>query len=549
MQQYEEFIRILEELANFDTEFIALQHSLERAVATLFRLEFPDITQQLFDIDKAEMSLREYVNTVLDILSEIPGVEDPIELAMSLGLRIDEGAIRRQLEQTLPNFVNDLINNLSLPELDFVVNMDYESVERLNAVLTQFGGVTEDTIQYIKQLHEAQNMLANSDFQRALEDLSDTLGDIQSVYSSLTSAKNEYNESGELSLDTLMRLLSMGDEYLSLLQYTENGIILNTDAIDDKTNALRDEIVASTKAALAEEIRAIIIRDIAGAYGEASTASDIMINRMAAVGEQALESAEDLGTLAAAAIVANQAMEGSIDVEGLSAGAIGDIENAIRNAQNRLNLIAATGSGRSGLGGRTSSGSRGGGGGGSSRTVEPYQAEIDATILLDARLTRIGELLTRNNALFDETSNVDLQSEILQDRIDLLREQQSLLHDINNINRGEMAGSIARFEEHGIRVSFVPELNKLEFEQTVDEIQAIINNISVGNPEQTNAVRREMESMLSSMISMNEANDRNSTQWQNIERSIRQTNMEMLNLDFNNFMEEANRELEVLNWL
>ena len=379
-------------------------------------------------------------------------------------------------------------------------------------------------------------------------ELADSVDSFQSAYSVLTGAIDEFNEHGDLQISTVMRLLQLGDEYLSLLDITEGKIRLNSDAIYEKADALREEMIAAQQAAVAEEIRGIIQDDVRQSTNEASNATSNFQNTLINAGAQALATAENYGVLAVAAVIANEAMDGA-DISGLSSGAINQIQQALTNAQNRINLINSWTP--AGNGGRNpgSRGSSGGSGSGGARATQPYYAELEATKLLESRLREINNLLQINDQLFSDAGNdKDAQASILQRRIALLEEQCGILSEINTINQGAIADSINRFAEQGIYIQFNPKLNTLEFEQSVEEIQSIINNIRIGDTENTNEVRRELESMLSTIISMSEANARNSAQWEEIQRTIQQVNLDALNLDFSGFMADASRELENLNF-
>jgi hypothetical protein len=185
--------------------------------------------------------------------------------------------------------------------------------------------------------------------------------------------------------------------------------------------------------------------------------------------------------------------------------------------------------------------------GGAGRRVEPYHAEISATMLLESRLREINNLLTLNNNLTSDTSDVEAINRLMQERIDLLREQQGVLHRINNINRGVISDGVSRLAEFGIEVEFNPTLNRLEFSKTVEEMESAINSITLGNQEETNAVRRELQDILRDILNINDANERNGMQWAEIQRTIQQINLNSLNLGFDGDIGKFSRQLRDIN--
>lgn len=385
----------------------------------------------------------------------------------------------------------------------------------------------------------------------AIRELASELDYMQSAYSVLTSAVDEFNEHGDLQISTILRLLEVNNDYLNLLEFTENGITLNTQAVYEKAEALREEMVAAQQAAVAEEIRGIIQNDVMKSTNEASGAADSFRSSLADVGAQALRTAQDYGVLAAAAVIANEAMNGA-DISGLSSGAADQIQSALNAAQNRINLInswTSADTGGSG-GGRTpgsrssSSGSRGGGGS-AGRTVEPFQAEIDATLQLESRLNEISNKLTEIDRQMANTPP-DGHAPLLEERRRLLQEQVGLMQEINNYNRNILSEGVSRLAEHGIELTIDPVLNTVTFGQTVDEMQAIINGLSLGDQEQTNALRQEMQGILDTVISTNNAVAQQSARYRDIQQTIQQINLESVNLPFANAASEASRELEQL---
>lgn len=79
------------------------------------------------------------------------------------------------------------------------------------------------------------------EYQRAIKAWDDAIDNLQSAYSTLTSAVDEYNESNGFSLDTLQSLLNLSPEYLGMLTEENGKLVLNEQAIINKANALIEE--------------------------------------------------------------------------------------------------------------------------------------------------------------------------------------------------------------------------------------------------------------------------------------------------------------------
>ena len=463
--------------------------------------------------------------------------------------------------------------NLSIETYKAIVS----SIEGYSNLLTMTNGnlsiLNEETINYINNLVNAaihqgivngytQEMIAQfAEMYIVVQELTSGVDSLSNAYSILTGAYDEFNEYGNLTIGTVMRLLELGDEYLALLEFSDGMIRLNTQALDEKVDALKQNAIATEHARLGEELFTIALQDSNGAFRDSQQEALNTLLRYVDLGNQALELARAYGAAAAAVHVFNAALrDENAGAMGLSAEAQAAMERAIANAEQRVNVINNMARGASNnfsrgsvptrsstqQANRAASGTGVASGGG--RTVEPYYAEIAATKILQARLGEINNLLQQNNRLFNDTNDRDLQAVLLQRRLELLEEQRAVMAEINNINRSAVADGVATLGQHGINVQFNPELNTLHFEQTAEEIQNILNNIRIGDTESTNELRRELESILGTIISMNDTNARNAAQWEEIGRTINQISLDAINLEFSGFMDGVSRELEQINF-
>lgn len=85
---------------------------------------------------------------------------------------------------------------------------------------------------------------------KSIEDVNKLIDSLQSNYSTLNSAVQEYNKYGALSIDTLQSLLSMDYEYITCLQKSGNGLTLNMTKMQElaKARLLDAESAAIDKA-------------------------------------------------------------------------------------------------------------------------------------------------------------------------------------------------------------------------------------------------------------------------------------------------------------
>ena len=100
-----------------------------------------------------------------------------------------------------------------------------------------------------KELEEVSNSV-----QEGIKTLNEEIDTLQESYKTLTSAVDEYNSNGYLSIDTLQSLLSLDNEYLSMLSLQNGQLVLNTTALDQKTDALIATKVQELEAAAATDL-------------------------------------------------------------------------------------------------------------------------------------------------------------------------------------------------------------------------------------------------------------------------------------------------------
>lgn len=87
---------------------------------------------------------------------------------------------------------------------------------------------------------------------KKFEELSDALDQAQSVLNTLTKAQEEYDESGELSVDTIQAITSLGAEYVDLLVDENGKINLNAAAIGKLIERQKDLLRQTQAQSVAE---------------------------------------------------------------------------------------------------------------------------------------------------------------------------------------------------------------------------------------------------------------------------------------------------------
>ena len=122
-----------------------------------------------------------------------------------------------------------------------------------------------------------------------LSELNDKLSEVKSAYETCLSAKEEYDEQGYLSVDTLQKVISLGDDYLQYLFDEQGNVKLDAEAFKQLTLARINDMEAQALQNLAENIKQITDEATATEYLAqkqnelASSYTDVAINALLAM--------------------------------------------------------------------------------------------------------------------------------------------------------------------------------------------------------------------------------------------------------------------------
>lgn len=176
-----------------------------------------------------------------------------------------------------------------------VIGDDSERIEQLLNLLVEWGilqGNIVDTVQNTNESIDLSDVfsLKNADNEATLlSNLKDKLSDVKSAYETCLSAKEEYDEQGYLSVDTLQKVISLGDEYLQYLFDEQGNVKLDAEAFKKLTLARINDMEAQALQNLAENIKQITDEATATEYLAqkqnelASSYTDVAINALLAM--------------------------------------------------------------------------------------------------------------------------------------------------------------------------------------------------------------------------------------------------------------------------
>lgn len=353
------------------------------------------------------------------------------------------------------------------------------SVDELRQAIYDILGTTEDSTEATENAANAQTeyqqQLENS--QSTLDATSESLDNLQEIYSTLTTAVDEYNSNGYLSIDTLQSLLSMSDQYLSALSMENGQLVLNTTALDQMTDSMIAAKVQEMQAAAVADIYALAQGNVNQMSTLAQTAVNNLGNDASAMGQQFASAVPNINKFTEAILQAKAAAGSDTTVENFDQKA-----NAILSSyQNLYKNVTSLGSGTTRSGGFSRSGghrytgkstgrkSSGGSGRKSSSgsksssksTKEEYKAEIDTLYAYKNALDNAKDSVDKLNDALKDTDNFNEQEKILRQLIDATNNQINKTNELKNAQSAQMNNYINQLRAQGFAIDYNSSKNEL----------------------------------------------------------------------------------------
>lgn len=172
------------------------------------------------------------------------------------------------ISNTTNEWLEETAETLGLTEEQYaeLQNRIQEAVRGLDSQDNILQVVSETITQYEDEIAQAT---------QATKTWNERIDDIQSSYQTLSSAIEEYNSAEGLTIDTLQSLLSLSPEYLSMLDFENGKLVLNEEALINKTNALMNEAKATVYSEAVERIKARMDEELNKTSRNASNGLDV----------------------------------------------------------------------------------------------------------------------------------------------------------------------------------------------------------------------------------------------------------------------------------
>ena|GEM_PF-3534974 len=184
----------------------------------------------------------------------------------------------------------------------------------------------------------------------------------------------------------------------------------------------------------------------------------------------------------------------------------------------------------------------------SSKEKELKEIELNLLMQMEDRYKDIDRLISSiNKQLEDTTLSTEEKNNLLDLQVKYLKEQQALEHKMNESRRKEISEMVSKLRNIGLDIVWTPEINQLEFNQSMEEIQSKINSISLGDVDETNKHREELKKLVEETVKLNDANQDASQKWNDLNKEIQKINFNKLKDEYDDIVKTSKRATDDLN--
>jgi len=136
-----------------------------------------------------------------------------------------------------------------------------EEIDKWKEIASSANSAAEARENYAKQANTFKETklfdMGSDNAPSTLSKLNSQLDEIQSAYSTLSSAVSEYNSNGNISIDTMQSVIALGDNWLDYIDMESGAFTLDQKALDKLTQARIEDMKQQALANLASTVESI----------------------------------------------------------------------------------------------------------------------------------------------------------------------------------------------------------------------------------------------------------------------------------------------------
>lgn len=198
------------------------------------------------------------------------------------------------------------------------------NVSDFRAILQEL--LSKEFPEFQKQLDVTEGTFSGID--TILSSFTSKMESLQTGYTTLTSAQQELNESGKISVETFNQLVD--NDLLQYLDVINGKLKINKTEFNEAANETKEKVKADLQAQAAAQILSIVQDDLNNKLSETQSPAQTATNSIEKAGDAALEAAKKAVIGATSFDMFNKAMEGQgISYVGISENAKKEIDNVL----------------------------------------------------------------------------------------------------------------------------------------------------------------------------------------------------------------------------
>lgn len=429
--------------------------------------------KQVNIIDKINTELNNY-NTLMDVKNSL----DEKNYGTTQDYANAQEAYQKKIDETKDSILeaskslieikgnldeNDEESKNYIEQIDNIIDRINTWTNDLNALdKEQDSQSTEELTEREKEL-ESQTNSARQSF----SNLTQEIDNLQKTYKTLTTAVDEYNNNGYLSIDTLQSLLSLDDEYLSMLSMQNGQLVLNTTALDQKVDSLIATKVQELEAAAATDLYNLAQGNTEKMSALAKTAIANSGDAAEKTGNKFQSAVPGIASFTGAMLQAKAAAGDASDPKQFEADA-NKIIDAYKNAYKSITELGKSTTAAGGTSGtkHTYAGTDKKKKSGSSKSSkkkekEEYKAEIDTLYNYENALDNAKDEVDRLKDTLSDTDSYDEQEKYINQLIAALNNQIAKTQELKNAQSNQIQDYINQLRAQGFAIDYNAEKNEL----------------------------------------------------------------------------------------
>lgn len=304
----------------------------------------------------------------------------------------------------------------------------------------------------IEKQNELKNYLTYTEDE--LKNVNTEIDNMQSAYSTLTSAVDEYNSSGGITMDTLQSLLALDGDYLQSLELVDGKLQISKQAQEEHAQKLQKDTLALIENAAMEDLKA-------QATAAAGDVAEAAANKIYGAGEDAKKAGDyaKQGASGFVELAGAMAQAGMVDLNAVDVNAWASKWGSI--TEKITSLTSGTSLSSSRFTGSSSKNSSRGSSKGKSSSKEEYKAEIDTLYKYENALDNAKDAVDRLNDALKATDNFNEREKYLKQLIKATKDEIKATNNLRKAQTNQINDYIKQLKRQGFQISYNSKTNQL----------------------------------------------------------------------------------------